>query len=338
MHYLHAESEPPYTGCWERVDEHRHEYLAWRMYDDRRVYALCQLPSKKLRDVCAFETRRGPQVLSLPKKKSRPEAADVPTGPLQHDEMRAACLPRKHLVPFLEAHAFGRVASGALVRCSQLVNGTRTFYAGYVLGVKRLPRSYRIRISKDNEKVTDVALQVGTKTGNRLVGLDALSNEQPTDEELGRFRFPVDPVRVREKIRSLQRAMQDHAELFEEEELRARAEQEARLREKLEEEERLRRVEEEARERKEREREEMRRRAAAHKPDTEAWWLKYGAASSAGDKQREIGKLKARLQRFNKIASTSTAEGERENAERLAKQAAAKLETLQAAEQAAEAE
>ena len=100
----------------------------------------------------------------------------------------------------------------------------------------------------------------------------------------------------------------------------------------------LRRVEEEARERKEREREEMRRRAAAHKPDTEAWWLKYGAASSAGDKQREIGKLKARLQRFNKIASTSTAEGERENAERLAKQAAAKLETLQAAEQAAEAE
>ena len=56
---------------------------------------------------------------------------------------------------------------------------------------------------------------------------------------------------------------------------------------------RLRRVEEEARERKEREREEMRRRAAAHKPDTEAWWLKYGAASSAGDKQREIGKLKA---------------------------------------------
>ena len=97
-----------------------------------------------------------------------------------------------------------------------------------------------------------------------------------------------------------------------------------------EEEARLKDLEDEARERKEREREEVRRKAAAHKPDTEAWWLNYGTA--AGGKEREMAKLKARLARFRKIAEGSTAEGERENAARLAKQAGDKLAVLQAEE------
>lgn len=41
-----------------------------------------------------------------------------------------------------------------------------------------------------------------------------------------------------------------------------------------------------------------------------------------------VAKLRGRLARFKKIAQTSTAEGERENAERLAEQAEAKLEQL----------
>ena len=47
---------------------------------------------------------------------------------------------------------------------------------------------------------------------------------------------------------------------------------------------------------------------------------------------REIAKVKARLMRFRKIASTSEAEGERQNALRLAEQAEEKLRTLEAQE------
>ena len=86
---------------------------------------------------------------------------------------------------------------------------------------------------------------------------------------------------------------------------------------------------EEERERKEREREEVRRKAAANtaqKEAGEAWWLQY--TNKAGDKEREIAKVRARLLRFRKIAESSTAEGERENAVRLAEQAEAKLAQL----------
>jgi len=72
----------------------------------------------------------------------------------------------------------------------------------------------------------------------------------------------------------------------------------------------------------------VRRRAAANKQETgEAWWLSY-QNKGAGDKQREIAKLKARLLRFKKIAESSTAGGERENALRLAAQAEEKLNSL----------
>ena len=140
------------------------------------------------------------------------------------------------------------------------------------------------------------------------------------------MQVPLEPRGLRAKIRSLQRAMQEDAELFEEEELRRRMEQEERLREQREEEARRQELEEEERERKERERDEVRRRAAENKKETEAWWLNYN--NSAGDKAREIAKLKARLARFNKIAASSTAEGESKNAMRLAQQAQEKLDTL----------
>jgi hypothetical protein len=172
--------------------------------------------------------------------------------------------------------------------------------------------------------------------GNRLVDLTALSNAQPTDAELGRFKVPLEPEAVRKKMRSLQRAMQEDADLFAEEELRERAEQEERMRARREEEAAAAAAAEEERERKEREREEIRRRAQAGKADTEQWWLKY--TTKDGGKEREIAKLKARLTRFNKIAKTTEAEGERENALRLARQAQEKLESLTAEAEDADAE
>ena len=97
----------------------------------------------------------------------------------------------------------------------------------------------------------------------------------------------------------------------------AKREEEARAKQRAEEEE----------ERKERAREEARRRAAMGKQqETEAWWLQY--RGKEGDKSREIAKLKARLARFKKIAEATEAEGERENAMRLAEQAEQKLMSL----------
>ena len=157
---------------------------------------------------------------------------------------------------------------------------------------------------------------------------------QCTDVELKRFKVPLDEEAVRKKMRSLQRAMQDESQLFEEEELRRRMEQEERLRQQRESEAHAKAAAEEERERKERERDEVRRKAAANtaqKEAGEAWWLQY-QNKGAGNKEREIAKLKARLARFQKIAESSTAEGERENAMRLAAQAQDKLDTLMTAE------
>jgi len=129
-----------------------------------------------------------------------------------------------------------------LVRCSQLINNSRTFYGAYVLSVKRAPRPYKL-----GSRIVEVALQVRTATGQRLLGLDALSNAPCPDAELDRFKakVPLDEKEVRKKIRSLQSAMQDHANLFEEEELRRHMEQDERLREKREEEARAAAQEEE---------------------------------------------------------------------------------------------
>ena len=257
--------------------------------------------------------------MAAPKRK--PRVDDMPSGPLQADELHAIWLPRKHLEVWYETRSFERVVVGTLVRCSQILNNQRTFFAAYVMGTKR-GRMYKL-----GAKTADVALQVRTATGNRLVGLDALSNDPLKPVELDKFKVPLDPDVVRKKLRSLQRAMSEDAELFDEADRQARYEVEERMRAKREEEARVRQQQEEAEERKEREREEVRRRAQGNKGGSEeAWWLQY--QTSAGDKQREIAKVRARLLRFRKIAESSTAEGERENAMRLAEQAEAKLAQL----------
>jgi len=327
--HLTRSPEEPSSSVWDTVSSSQHEYLAWRAYDNKHVYALTALPSKKLKDACDLEVRRGPKGLTeraapAPKRKA-PLVEAVSNAPLQNEEYLSIWLSRKHLEVWLDTNIFNRVVVGTLVRCSQLINNSRTFYGAYVLSVKRAPRPYKL-----GSRIVEVALQVRTATGQRLLGLDALSNAPCPDAELDRFKakVPLDEKEVRKKIRSLQSAMQDHANLFEEEELRRHMEQDERLREKREEEARAAAQEEEERERKERERDEVRRRAAANKQETgEAWWLSY-QNKGAGDKQREIAKLKARLLRFKKIAESSTAGGERENALRLAAQAEEKLNSL----------
>jgi len=324
--YYVKKPEQPTLATWDALTSH--EFLAWRAYHDKHVYSLVGLPSKKLRDSAEAEVSRSPQGLLqrvVPSHKMRPSYAKALAGdtPLAHEELNAIWLPRKHLEVFMETEGstFQRVVTGTLVRVSQLLNGMRTFHAAYVMAVKRMPRPYKL-----GPRMSDIALQVRTQTGNRLVGVDTLSNEPCSDAELTKFKVPLDPEAVRKKIRSLQRAMQEDAELFEAEELRRRMELEERLREKREEEARAKMMEEEERERKERERDEVRRRAASSKQESEAWWLQYN--NKAGDKDREIAKLKARLARFQKIAATSAADGERENATRLAEQAEAKLNIL----------
>jgi len=189
---------------------------------------LTKLAAKKLREECELEARRGPQDLEKrirgPAKTKKLRDVD-PTAPLLLEELRSIWLPRKHLEVWESLPSFSKVATGTIVRCSQIINGQRTFYAAYVLGVKRAPRPYRIR-----DRMTEAALLVRTQTGNRMVDLTALSNVTCTDGELTRFKVPLEAEDVRKKMRSLQRAMQDHAEHFEAEDLRIRTELEEQMR------------------------------------------------------------------------------------------------------------
>ena len=332
VHLVRVPQDEPPALMWEDVMEMQHEYVAWRAYDNKHVYSLASLPSKKLKDAADLEVKRSPQDLQRrvtdANRSSARDARAIPTGPLQDEEFHSIYLPRKYLEVWLETNSFSRVTTGTLVRCSQLVNNVRTYFVGYVMQVKRAPRPYKL-----GQKIADVALQVRTHIGNRLVGLDALSNEPITPAEMGRFKVALDPEAVRKKILSLQRAMQEDANLFEEDDMKRRYEQEERLRKSREEEKRREEKAEAEKARKERERDEARRRAAAQKQQesTEAWWLQY-QRDKPGDKAREIAKVKARLMRFRKIASTSEAEGERQNALRLAEQAEEKLRTLEAQE------
>jgi len=324
VHLLQTDEEP-IPAVWDKLTDSMHEFVAWRAYDNKKVYALSELPSRKLQADATREIERGPQSMieiAFPARKPRELE---PTGPLQIDELLAVWLPRKHLEVWLETPTFKKAAVGTLVRCAQLINGVRTFYAAYVMEVKRNARPYKVG-SGPNSRMTDVALRVRTATGDRLVDLTALSNLPVNEAELAKFKVPLEPHIVREKVRKLQRAMEDDADLFEDEELRVRKEQEERMRQKFEEESRAHEAEQAEQERKERERDEVRKRAAANKSSQEAWWLQY--QHTGDNKQREIAKLKARLARFRKIASTSEADGERGNAARLAEQAEAKLDQL----------
>lgn len=101
-----------------------------------------------------------------------------------------------------------------------------------------------------------------------------------------------------------------------------------RLQQAREEQERAAEMQHEEQERKEREREELRHRAAQKAAMSgDQWWLSY--QNKGGGKQREKAKWQARLKRFLQIVESSTADGERENAQRLAEQAQAKLDSLE---------
>ena len=319
----------------------RHEFLAWRAYDNKKVYALNELPSKKLRDAFALERKRDGATSkpSLRERKKREEEDDDEDWDreLTNDDLRQLWLPRKHLEVWYDSNRFARVVDGILTRVSSILNGKRSFYVGKVVGVKRASRPYRLGKKDGKDRIAEYTLQVQTHLGTRLVGLDALSNEAPQDAELARFRVPLDPREVRQKLSALKREMENHSELFEEADIRRRQEAEERLAAKRHEEAKQRKLEAEERERRERERDEVRQRAAAQKAqDNDQWWLSYGNANDSGKKQRELAKWKARLKRFNTIATSSGAEGERENARRLAEQAQAKIDSLE--EQQADAD
>uniref|UniRef100_A0A7S0IXY8 Plus3 domain-containing protein n=1 Tax=Calcidiscus leptoporus TaxID=127549 RepID=A0A7S0IXY8_9EUKA len=256
-----------------------------------------------------------------PKRKRDDREEPTAVAPLSHDELRALWLPRRHVEVWLGKNP--KILGNTLVRCVQRINTSRTFYVGFVLGVRR-SKPYRY-----NKQIFDLALLLRTSTGERMVGIDCLSDQQPDDHELSRFKVPLEPAVVRQQIRALQRAMQESRNLFEEEDLRRKMEEEERLRAKQEAAAAQEQREADELERKEREREELRRRQAertAANSESEQWWLQY--QSKGDDKEREVAKWKARLKRFEKIASSSAAEGERTNAKRLAAQARDKVEAL----------
>jgi len=222
---------------------------------------------------------------------------------------------------------FAKVLNSTLVRCVQKINHQRTFYVGMVQAVKKV-RPYKV-----GKLLFEEALMLRTTTGPRTVGLDALSNEAPSDAEFARFKVNLEPALVRKQIRYLQQAMQECRELFEEEDLRRKIEEEEKLRAQQEAAAEREQREADERERKEREREDLRRRQAersAAAGESEQWWLQY--QQKGDNKQREVAKWKARLARFEKIANSTTAEGERENAQRLAEQAKQKVDSLMESE------
>lgn len=174
-------------------------------------------------------------------------------------------------------------------------------------------------------KVTTVALWVRTGQGRRLVRLDALSNEPFTQREFADFKVNITSAGVREKSQKLRASAQRYIDLFSEEEQR-RMEEAAQRAEAAAERERQAAQEREAEAaRREREREEMRRRNAARRANAPGQWWK--AIHTTGG-EREIAKWTARLKRFQAIAESSTEDGERVNARRLAENAQRKIEEL----------
>ena len=86
---VYLEEERPGGHKWDALG--RHEFLAWRAYDSKKVYALGELPSRRLRDDYKLEARRTEKLKVGPaKKKARPASApvDVDKSPVSFDELR----------------------------------------------------------------------------------------------------------------------------------------------------------------------------------------------------------------------------------------------------------
>ena len=89
VHVLNTPDEPP-SGCWDAIRDERHEFLAWRAYDDKKVHGLTALRNKKLKEACELEVKRGPQALiRLAKSAGKPKPMVVaePAGPLEDEEL-----------------------------------------------------------------------------------------------------------------------------------------------------------------------------------------------------------------------------------------------------------
>lgn len=177
------------------------------------------------------------------------------------------------------------------------------------------------------KKVSTIALWVRTGQGRKLVRLDALSNEPFQRKEYDDFSVPVTSYAAREKAERLRNLTQKNAELFSEEQRRQMEEEDAKLQARLERERtEAVRKEEDAR-RRERERDEVRERQAQKKVESaDQWWKTHATTGDAS--ARERAKWAARLKRFEAIAASSTEEGERTNAARLAENARKKLEEI----------
>ena len=301
----------------------RHEFFAWRAYDNKKVYALNELPSKKLRDAFAPERKRDGATSKPPlreRKKREEEDDDEDWDPsFSNDDLRQLCCPQ--------------VPRGGTTRTASPASSTASSRALSILNGKRSPTSEGRRRQAGvaavpagqegrQDRIAEYTLQVQTHLGTRLVGLDALSNEAPQDAEPARFRVPLDPREVRQKL-SAPSARWRTTGTLREADIRRRQEAEERFARSATRKEQ-RKLEAEERERRERERDEVRQRAAAQKAqDNDQWWLSYG---NANDFKATRARAEARLKRFNTIATSSGAEGERENVRRLAEQAQAKID------------
>ena len=311
-----------------------HEYYAYRAYDKKHVYAHNDLPTKKLRDALDKEVRRSEKLYGKPEPKREvvvePEIVD--NSPLSNDELRALSMPRRFAEVWLGTKQFGTAMIGCLARCMQRINGKRSFFVGLVVGVKRVNRPYKV-----GKQTTDLALQLRTVTGVRLSGVDTLSNEAPTDEDLARFKVAIVPVEARRRLRTSANLMRDHSDLFAAEEMERAQREEERLRSLREAAARQEAEQKAERARREAERDDLRRRAAEKvQTQTESgnWWHAY-VGKKVGDRGREIAKLRSRLKRFDDIIKRpTTTEVERANAERLARQCRDKLEWLEEQKQA----
>ena len=222
---------------------------------------------------------------------------------------------------------FARVVDGILTRSVSILNGKRSFYVGKVVGVKRASRPYRLGKKDGKDRIAEYTLQVQTHVGTRLVGLDALSNEAPQDAELARFRVPLDPREVRQKLSALKREMENHSELFEEADIRRRQEAEERLAAKRHEEAKQRSRGRGARAPRAR----ARRGAPVRRSEGsgQQWWL-YGNATKGSASSQSEGAPALQHDRHS-----SGAEGEREHA-RPSPSRRSKIDSLE--EQQADAE
>ena len=251
----------------------RHEFLAWRAYDNKKVYALNELPSKKLRDAFALERKRDGATSkpSLRERKKREEEETTRTDRELPTTTPPAVAPRKHLEVWYDrtASPASSTASSRAPCRSSTASGRSTSARS---SASRASRPYRW--ARRTASIASLRTRPADPRRDAPVGLDALSNEAPQDAELARFRVPLDPREVRQKPCSQARDGEP-LELFEEADIRRRQEAEERLPRSATRKEAAV-LEAEERERRERERDEVRQRRRRRRRRTTINGVPYG--------------------------------------------------------------